>query len=80
MGHLSDIGFAGALSSAAMLGMGPRRRYIAVLGVPTVLSIAEILKSYLPETNIDWQDMACYYAVALFSYGVNRICDAVSRR
>ena len=77
-GHLSDIGYAGALTIAGLLSSKGDNRARNALLIPTAMSFLEVLAAYHPKINFDWQDIACYYGAALFAYSTNKICNLLS--
>lgn len=78
-GHITDIGYAGGLTTVAMLSSKDEHKLKMALAIPTVMGALEALVALHPRINFDWQDVACYYGVALLSYGVDRICNKFHR-
>ena len=79
VGHITDIGYAGLLTTAAMIASRSEDKLRNAFLIPTAMSALEVLTSFHPKIDFDWQDVACYYSVALFTYGVNKICSTKSK-
>ncbi len=77
-GHLTDIGYAGALATVAALCAVPEKKFKTTMMIPTLMSALEIVIAAHPKIEFDWQDCACYYGMALLSYGVNRACNKLN--
>ena len=73
VGHVTDIGYSGALTVVAVAVSKAEDKLRNALLVPTAMSAFEVMLSFHPRIGFDWQDVACYYGAALFAYGVNKI-------
>ena len=76
VGHLTDIGIAGAVVTWSLMSANNKKEDLKyTLAISTAISAFDLLTALHPRINYDWQDTACYYAFALFSYCVKKICD-----
>ena len=82
VGHLTDIGYAGGLTTVAMFVTGSSEKAKAkmALGIPTAMSALEVITSLHHRIGFDWQDIACYYGAAAFSYGLNKALGLFNRK
>ncbi len=80
VGHLTDIGYSGGLTTIAMMVSYRQDKFRNALLIPTALGAVEVLTSFHPRIEFDWQDVACYYGAALFAYGSDRICSVLQNR
>jgi len=79
VGHCTDIGYCGGLTTLALMIVSRAKGKVALI-IPTAFSGIEALTALHPKINFDIEDVLCYYGAALFAYGVNRACNALSRR
>ena len=79
VGHCTDIGYCGGVT-AFVLTQVSRAKFKVAMAIPTAFSGIEALTALHPKINFDIEDVLCYYGAALFAYGVNRACTALSRK